>query len=187
MMLYVHPTHITPEHVHMLMEVNKLASDFERPNLLALAKQINTGSAVMFEIPHGIVVVEILESNGERRLNMMSFYCSKFGAHGRGITEDLQRLARDWNCARVTTVIWDKRLARQLEKLGCKTEYTSLILESGLAVAQETPDEHQDEVHPEDEHDEHLSAAELDAAGTGGFGEQSDGGGRPTADVNLSG
>lgn len=159
-MIYIAPVHIMRSHLQMLSESINAAAEFDRPALADFAAKISNGQALLFEVPTGVVLVEVLGSEEEKRLNILAFYCENFGAHIRGITRNLQRLARDWDCSKIQTVTYSPRLAEMIMNLGGVLESCTLTLES-----MEASDGQQDEDEAELDPDERT--AELDSTWTG--------------------
>jgi hypothetical protein len=129
MMFYVPFEGLTNRHIQMIDKSLKSAPLFGRPSLEAVIRKLREKDTLLFEVPRGIILAEVLESGGERRLCIPAFYCEKFGAHSRGISANVIRLALDWNCSKIETCVYSRAMLGILKRSGARVESINMVMQ----------------------------------------------------------
>lgn len=121
---------MSTRHMGMLEKSLEAAPAYYRLTLKAVLTQVWAGKAVLFEVPNGVILFEINESNGHRRLCILCFYTNRgrLGFSIRGLAKAFKQLAGDWSCDTIETVCWDFRLVRAIIRAGGKIESCTVVL-----------------------------------------------------------
>jgi hypothetical protein len=138
---------VNSAHIHMLEASLNVAPLYERISLEEIIKNLRERKSILFEVPSGLIVAEVREGGGERRLAIPAFYSTNFGAHARGIIAGMVRLAKDWNCSRIETCCYSGVLMKVLARLGARAESVNMVME-----VHDGQQENHDNRHQHDEH-----------------------------------
>jgi hypothetical protein len=149
MMLYVPFEAVTNWHIQMLEKSLAAAPLYERMSIEQMLRKLRDKDTMLFEIPHGIIAVEIREGGQERRLAIAAFHSTKFGAHARGIINDMKRLAVEWKCDKIETCSYSKTLMGVLALLGAHIESVNMVMTVETGHGQQDDNQHYLEFNPD--------------------------------------
>lgn len=108
-----------------MMLSERAKPEHERRGMDELAERIKGWMLFEFDRPEGGLLA--VEKIG-RRLVLHAFSAPRFGWSFRRAVQDLRRLAADLECDAVETMVWDRRLARAMQKVGVRAEAVQMVL-----------------------------------------------------------
>lgn len=79
----------------------------------------------------GVILMEIVERNGEARIQLLAVAGRKVAHLYQGLGMALRELADHWGCSAVETMVVDPRLARAIMRSGARPESVTLVLQVG--------------------------------------------------------
>lgn len=116
------------EHIYWMLLSERAKPEHERRSANELAESAK--GWLVFELERaggGILAVEKVG----RRLFIHALAAPGFGWSFRRAVRLLQKLAADLECDAVETMVWDKRLARAMQKVGVRAEAVQMVLRVG--------------------------------------------------------
>lgn len=130
MLTFVPFEDMTEKHVRLLAESIAACPEFHRPLGADMLEDLRTGKAKMFEFDKGIMVLSVEEHNitKERRLMIDawsgdgSIFCRVEAAVA------LRRIAAEWKCDVIETLVFDLRLASAICSIGGHVESVCVTL-----------------------------------------------------------
>ena len=124
MIMFVPFESIEQRHIVGLVNSAFAAPADNRMDLNQILKEIKDGTMRLFDWPHGIVLV----SKNFNRLTIWALATNNLIKDGPQLTDDLKRLAAEWECDTIQTTCFDPRLTSVIQKLGGRVESTTLTL-----------------------------------------------------------
>lgn len=128
MLRFVPHLALQEEHLAWLVLAERAKPEHERRTVEELEQAVK--GWLLFELVRpegGLVAVEKVGS----RLLLHAFVAPAFGASFRRAVQVLRQLAADLECDAVETLVWDRRLARAMQKVGVRAEAVQMVLRVG--------------------------------------------------------
>lgn len=122
MLTYVPFDELTGEHLRYIAEGIQPLPEAIRPSAQDIMGDLQTGHLTAFEFPGGLIVVKTYC----KRLDVRAFSGPVFLR--ADLAADLKRLAADWECDTIETMVYDPRLASAIEKVGGHVESWTVTL-----------------------------------------------------------
>lgn len=129
MLTWVPAVYITRKHLKMLAESIHAAPEGARMDEHQLVLDLQTGKYRLFEWVDGCLVVAKVGS----RLLLMHFCCHNLVKRLPSLVSEVQGIAADWECDKIETMCFDRRLTSAMQRLGAEVESTTLVLDVGNA------------------------------------------------------
>lgn len=121
-------------HLKMLAESLNACPEFHRPLGSDVIEDLQAGRAKMFEFDGGILVLSVEEHNLTKQRRLMIDAWSGDGSifHRVEAANDLRRIAADWQCDVIETLVFDLRLASAICSIGGRVESVCVTLPARL-------------------------------------------------------
>ena len=112
---------------HLVAIANNLLSQPKpvRQDTDDIIQALAEGQLQLYEFDFGIVLL----GKRDDRLVLEGLYAENLLKIAEALAADLKRLAADWQCDTIETMVFDPRLASVIEKLGGRVESRVMILE----------------------------------------------------------
>jgi len=136
---------LTRKHLDMLESSLNAAPEYERTNGLEFLSKIVQGLIQVYEIPSGLIAVELKANMDKRWLSVAAIYSEMYGVTIRGIIKDLKRLAKEWDCSHIETCVYDVRLMQAILHYGAVVESANLRME--VDDGQQEKDHHHEQLN----------------------------------------
>lgn len=127
MLTYVPPLALRDQHVEWLLASERAKPVHEQRSAAELVELVNSQQMLVFELRRkggGIVAV----GKVGRRLVLHALTAPGFGWSFRAAVKLLKKLASDLECDAVETMVWDRRLARAMQRVGVQPEAVQMVL-----------------------------------------------------------
>jgi hypothetical protein len=124
MLQFVPPESFAQRHLIGLARSLLAAPADTRYDVDFIIEAVTRGTMRLFDWPNGLVLV----SKRGQRLVLEGLHATQLLKDAVPLTDDLKRLAADWQCDTIETTCFDKRLTCVIEKLGGRVESRTLTL-----------------------------------------------------------
>lgn len=124
MFIYIPFSDVRQAHIVQLTNSLLAAPADIRPDLDDLLRAIMTGAMRLFECGDGVMLL----GKSDNRLMIYAFAAETLLGKPKTIAADLKRLAADWECDMVETLVFDPRITSVIEKVGGRVESVTMIL-----------------------------------------------------------
>lgn len=128
---YVPVLEVQDKHLLALERAQHVKHENDRLGLAELAELVFSKRLWLFEVGGTDALIAVsfrTTAGGKRRLIIDAWTASGFGWHFRAAVKLMQRLAAALACDGVETLVWDRRLALAMTKVGVKAEAVSFFL-----------------------------------------------------------
>lgn len=116
---------LTEQHLTWLAESMLAAPEEQRPEAEDFARGVMLETMRLFEFAGGLLVVSV----DGKRLKLEALRCRHLDAKTAvALAAALRRLAADWECDTIETIVFDSRLAFVIERLGGRVESWTMVL-----------------------------------------------------------
>lgn len=133
MLRYLSPLAVQDKHLLALATAQAIKHPHDRLSLAELAELVFSKRLWLFEIEGTDALIGISfrqTAAGKRRLVIDAWTASRFGWRFRQAVKLIRKLAASLSCDGVETLVWDRRLALAMTKVGVKAEAVSFFLEA---------------------------------------------------------
>lgn len=134
---WVDPFQINGEDLEWLQKADEAGPLFHAIPAQRLFEELYQHKMHLFRFVPGpgvLLVEQITSASGVRRLNLVRAGGRGVGWTFRQLAEALQHLARDWGCAEVQSMVYSRKLAEAMRRVGARPEAVCMVMEVGDAA-----------------------------------------------------
>lgn len=135
MLKFVPFDEIDSTHIRAIAESMTVCPEFHRPLADDVMADLKAGRAKLFAFEDGLMILSVEQHNvsGERRLLIDAWSGDGSIFRRAEAASDLRRIAADWQCDVIETLVFDLRLASAICSIGGHVESICVTLPVSLA------------------------------------------------------